>query len=232
MDCSLSGFSTHGILQARILEWVTTSFSRGSVWPRDWTQVSCIGRQILYHWATWEIQLVMQIEITRSEHLRSVHMAKMKKDWQMKCWWKCGATGTFVRCLYELPTAAQQYDHKYSSWQWHMLTSHSFSRIEVYLRLGWVLCKVPIKMPTGAVVSHEAWAGQDLCPSSSACWQWRTFSSSWVPEPGVTFPAACGLEAAREVTESRPSHHLSHFLLGRSKSHMPPTLKGRGHTKA
>ena len=149
MDCSLSGFSTHGILQARILEWVTISFSRGSVWPRDWTQVSCIGRQILYHWATWEIQLVMQIEITRSEHLRSVHMAKMKKDWQMKCWWKCGATGTFVRCLYELPTAAQQYDHKYSSWQWHMLTSHSFSRIEVYLRLGWVLCKVPIKMPTG-----------------------------------------------------------------------------------
>ena len=30
MDCSLSGFSVHGILQERILEWVTISFSRGS----------------------------------------------------------------------------------------------------------------------------------------------------------------------------------------------------------
>ena len=43
-----------GILQARILVWVAISFSRGSSWPRDWTVVSCIGRQILYHWATRE----------------------------------------------------------------------------------------------------------------------------------------------------------------------------------
>ena len=43
VDCSLSGFSVHGILQARILEWVTISFSRGSSLPRDRTQVSCIG---------------------------------------------------------------------------------------------------------------------------------------------------------------------------------------------
>ena len=43
MDCSLPGFSVHGILQARILEWVTISFSRGSSQPRDRTQVSCIG---------------------------------------------------------------------------------------------------------------------------------------------------------------------------------------------
>ena len=44
-----------GFSQARILELVAISFSRGTSWPRDWTQVSCIsciGRQILYHWAT------------------------------------------------------------------------------------------------------------------------------------------------------------------------------------
>ena len=43
--------------QARILEQVVISFSRGSSWPRDWTHiscVSCIGRQILYHWTTRE----------------------------------------------------------------------------------------------------------------------------------------------------------------------------------
>ena len=45
MDCSLPGASVHGIFQARILEWVAISFSRGSSQPRDQTQVShIVGR--------------------------------------------------------------------------------------------------------------------------------------------------------------------------------------------
>ena len=48
----LSGSSVHWISEARILEWVAISFSRGSSWPRDQTWVFCIGRQTLYHWAT------------------------------------------------------------------------------------------------------------------------------------------------------------------------------------
>ena len=43
MDCSLPGSSAHGIFQARILEWVAVSFSRGSSQTRDQTQVSCIA---------------------------------------------------------------------------------------------------------------------------------------------------------------------------------------------
>ena len=54
MDCSPLASSVHGILQARILEWVAISFSRGSSQPRDWTCISYIGRRILYHWVTWE----------------------------------------------------------------------------------------------------------------------------------------------------------------------------------
>ena len=42
MDCSLPGSSVHGILQARILEWVAISFSRGSSWSKDWTRIPCI----------------------------------------------------------------------------------------------------------------------------------------------------------------------------------------------
>ena len=38
--------------------WSAISFSRGSSWPKDWTWVSCIGRWILYHWATWEAQMM------------------------------------------------------------------------------------------------------------------------------------------------------------------------------
>ena len=52
MDCSLPGCSVHGILQARILQWVTISYFRGSSQPRDQTHfscISCIGRWILYH---------------------------------------------------------------------------------------------------------------------------------------------------------------------------------------
>ena len=54
-DCSPPGSSVHGILQARILEWVAISCSRGSSWPRDWTHVSyisCIDRWVLYHFTT------------------------------------------------------------------------------------------------------------------------------------------------------------------------------------
>ena len=56
MDCNPPDSSVHGISQARILEWVAISFSRGSSRPRDWTCVSCIGRQILYCWGTREAQ--------------------------------------------------------------------------------------------------------------------------------------------------------------------------------
>ena len=43
MDCSLPGSSIHGILQARVLEWVATSFSTGSSRPGDQTQVSHVA---------------------------------------------------------------------------------------------------------------------------------------------------------------------------------------------
>ena len=52
MDCSPTASSVHGILQARILEWVAMPCSRGSSQFRDWTYisyVSCIGRGVLYH---------------------------------------------------------------------------------------------------------------------------------------------------------------------------------------
>ena len=50
----LPGSSVHGILQARILEWVAIPFSRGSSWPRDWTCISC-----LLHWQVGSLSLVL-----------------------------------------------------------------------------------------------------------------------------------------------------------------------------
>ena len=57
MDCSLPGSSVHGILQARILEWVPISFFRGSSWPRDRTQVFCIVGRFFTIWATREYRI-------------------------------------------------------------------------------------------------------------------------------------------------------------------------------
>ena len=57
MHCSPPNFSVHGIFQARILEWVAMPSSKGSSRTRDWIRVSCVsctGRLILYHFATWE----------------------------------------------------------------------------------------------------------------------------------------------------------------------------------
>jgi len=56
MDCFLPVSSVHGILQARLLEWVAISFSRGSSQPRDQTQVSCIAGGFFTVWTTREVK--------------------------------------------------------------------------------------------------------------------------------------------------------------------------------
>ena len=52
MGCSPPGSSVHGILQARILEWVAIFFSRGFSQTRDWPWVSCIAGRFFTIWAT------------------------------------------------------------------------------------------------------------------------------------------------------------------------------------
>ena len=65
MNCSLPGTSVHGILQARILEWVAISFSRGSSQPRARTQVSCIVGRWFTVWATREAPKRVEEEVKR-----------------------------------------------------------------------------------------------------------------------------------------------------------------------
>ena len=75
VDSSLPGSSVHGILQARILEWVAISFSRGSSQPRDRTcvsYVSCISGQVLHHQrhlGSCDSGSRMKLSIWLSQHL-------------------------------------------------------------------------------------------------------------------------------------------------------------------
>ena len=79
MNYSLPGSSVHGILQARILEWVAMLSSRGSSRPRNGTSVSyasCIGRQVLlplaffYHPGIRKTEIATKV-LTDSTFLRS-----------------------------------------------------------------------------------------------------------------------------------------------------------------
>ena len=88
MDCSLPGSSVHGIFQARVLEWVAISFSRGSSQPRDWTQVSCIAGIHFTIWGTGEVTinrrwgsiLSTKILCHLLSLLRGLHLGPMSTD--------------------------------------------------------------------------------------------------------------------------------------------------------
>ena len=68
MDYSLPSSSIHGILQARVLEWVAISFSRGSSWPGDWTQVSCTAGRFFTNWVTREAPVLSTYHIQYSKN--------------------------------------------------------------------------------------------------------------------------------------------------------------------
>ena len=82
MDCSPPGFSVHGVFQARTLEWVSISSSRGSSWPRDWTRVSCIAGGFFACWAIREAHLTNK---TQSCSPRTLDGSKFKKKIHMQC---------------------------------------------------------------------------------------------------------------------------------------------------
>ena len=58
VDYCPPGSSVHGIFQARVLEWVAISFTRGSSPPRDWTWVSCMAGRFFTNWATRKAQKI------------------------------------------------------------------------------------------------------------------------------------------------------------------------------
>ena len=71
MDCSLPGSSVYGIFQARVLEWVAISFSRGSSWPRDRTRISRIVGRCFTVWATSILACIKYCNIRGAVHLKT-----------------------------------------------------------------------------------------------------------------------------------------------------------------
>ena len=94
MDCSPPGSSVHGILQARILEWVAIPFSRASSQPRDPTWVTCIAGRFFTIWATREVSFEELIAsliwcAIHSVEVRPVPQAARHTDEQHVAVFKC-----------------------------------------------------------------------------------------------------------------------------------------------
>ena len=75
MDCSPSGSSVHGILQAKILEWIAMPFPRGSFCPRNRTQVSHIAGRFFTVWATREAPNFFKRVFTKCVFVQSCDIA-------------------------------------------------------------------------------------------------------------------------------------------------------------
>ena len=73
MDCSLPGSSIHGIFQAKVLERVAISFSRGSSQPRDQTWVSCTAGRCFTFWATREAPVEKNLPAMQETQVWSLH---------------------------------------------------------------------------------------------------------------------------------------------------------------
>ena len=104
MDYSPPGSSVHGILQARILEWIAIFFSRGSSWPRDQTLVFCIAGRFfsLSHqeaWCYWvsyhaqksSLDKEPSTQLSVVPRLRNLVGCKKAAVWG--AWWSLGGVG-------------------------------------------------------------------------------------------------------------------------------------------
>jgi len=104
-DCSPPGSSVHGILQARILEWIAISFSRGPSQPRDQTHVS----YVLLHWQVGSLPLVPPGKVVRwrsclqngSRALRNVASA-LVNSLTSDCFPSCSLNSKYTGHIYSL----------------------------------------------------------------------------------------------------------------------------------
>ena len=80
VDCSPPGSSVHGVLQARILEWVPMPSPRGSSWSRGWNWVSCIAGRFFTNGATRKAQYFKVWFLENREH----RLSYMGTEWQIE----------------------------------------------------------------------------------------------------------------------------------------------------
>ena len=160
MDCSLPGFSIHGISQARVLEWVAISFSRGSSWPRDWTQVSLNAVRCFTIRATMnqgKLEVIKQ-EMARMD-INILGISELK-------WTRMGGFNSDDHCIYYCEQESLRRNGV-------ALSSVQFSRsvMSDSLRPHELQhARPPYPSPTPRVHSNSGPNSQQKCPKCSTIW--------------------------------------------------------------
>ena len=175
MDGNLPGSSVHGISQARILEWVAISYSRGSSWPRDLTWVSCvscIGRGVLYlplhHLGSpyHELGGLNNIDFF-------LRILEAEKSWNqgasvIRLW---GGLASWLSDSYFL-TCHPMMDRAWSYLSSSLVVVQSLSRVQLFVTHALQHDQLPCPSPSPGACSNS-------CPSSR--WCHPTVSSSVAP---------------------------------------------------
>ena len=129
MDCSPSDSAVHGILQARILDWVAIPLdSKGSSWPRDRTQISCIAGRFL----TWEAtrEPLGQVQTVVYQGTEKIQRQERKIKKQRLKWLSSSSSRHYSKsCGREQNISllmTMVYDYDYWLWSW---TKHKFASL-------------------------------------------------------------------------------------------------------
>ena len=148
-DHSPPGSSVHEIFQARILEWVAISISRGSSWPRDWTWVSCTAGRFFTDWATREAYLIC----FSSDELRSYQLMFISNVTLQE---KCEVNWTLTRVISKL-----------RHFRWNLWCKQNY-----YTSDGWDVKSAPFLGPTDTWRVGKVRQRAPFPTASLSCWCW------------------------------------------------------------
>ena len=183
MDYSPQGSSVHGISQARILEWVAISFSRGSSWPRNWTYISCIAGRFFTIWATREAQVFVwdsHVWMWESDY---------KESWAPKNW--CFWTVVLEKTL-ESPLDCKEIQpvHPKGNQSWIFIGGLMPKlKLQYFDHLMWRIDSSEKTLMLGKIEGRRRrWQGWDGWMASLTQWTWVWVNSRswwWTGRPGV-----------------------------------------------
>ena len=183
MDYILPGSSVHGILQARILEWVAIPFSRGSSPPRDRTHFCffCIGRRVLYRlshlgnpiisllWVKWEF---ISINGKKTTHCLSMLRPSLIGSGMEKCKGISGEPNK-MSSNWANPGVQEEY--------WEVLDSEEGQCILRFLSQVCPYCSLPLlTLSTDPTLIHPTSISPECdCPAWLPCPQSHPTASFW-----------------------------------------------------
>ena len=207
MDCSLPRSSVHGILQARVLEWVLISFSKGSSQPRDWTWVSCMAGKFFTIWATIWCKIRKPQKSIRPRHTPLTSFLRVLPEIDYAC-----ANIKDVSCSYFLN--AQYFTVKRT---WHPLR---YSYLENHMDRGawWAIQPMALQRVHWTLMN---WLSTDVV---FHCVNVPQFIKSSIDEHFIFL-------GSKITADSDCSHEIKRrFLLGRKGvTNLDSILKSRHH---